>query len=146
MDSLRIERVRDSFVHVLFDPDRASRLFYDRLFELAPATRDLFTHDIAVQGRVLIESIATIVTGLARFDAMRPTLAALAIRHAGYGVTPDHYPIVGQALLDMMERVCGDFDMDTRKAWADAYTLISDAMIAAAYPGITPSAVPATRD
>ena len=71
----QIDQIRDSFIHVLFEPERASRQFYDRLFALAPEIRALFTRDMETQGRILIQSLSTIVTGLARFDAIGPRCA-----------------------------------------------------------------------
>ncbi|KQN25865.1 hypothetical protein ASE86_06620 [Sphingomonas sp. Leaf33] len=135
MHARQIEQIRDTFVHVLFDPERAAGVFYGRLFDLAPETRPLFKSDMDEQGRVLIRSLATIITGLSRFDAMVPTLTDLAIRHDGYGVRRDHYAIVGTAIIDMLEVVCpDDFDDSVRAAWIEAYGLIADTMIAAAYP------------
>lgn len=133
----QINQIRDCFVHVLFDPERASRLFYGELFALAPETRALFTRDMDAQGRILIQSLATIVTGLERFDAMAPGLCALAIRHVGYGVEQRHYAIVGVALIDMLTTVCnGGFDPATRGAWTEAYALVADTMMAAAYDDV----------
>lgn len=135
MHSRQIDQIRDTFVHVLFDPERAARLFYGRLFELAPDTRALFQTDMEEQGRILIRSLATIVTGLARFDAMAPTLRDLAIRHVGYGVERRHYVTVGVAIIDMLTIVCeDDFDTASRTAWLEAYKRIADTMIVAAYP------------
>ncbi len=135
MHSRQIDQVRDTFVHVLFDPERAARLFYGRLFDLAPDTRALFGNEMDEQGRILIRSLATIVTGLARFDAMAPALADLARRHVEYGVERRHYITVGVAIIDMLTIVCeDDFDASSRAAWLEAYELIADTMIAAAYP------------
>ncbi|WP_294298861.1 globin domain-containing protein [uncultured Sphingomonas sp.] len=135
MHARQIDRIRDSFVLVLFDPDRAAKLFYDRLFELEPETRTLFSRDMEEQGRTLIRTLAIVVTGLSRLDAMIPTLSDLAIRHVRYGVERHHYAAVGVAIIDMLDVVCADdFDADTRASWSEAYRLIADAMIAAAYP------------
>ena len=133
MHARQIELIRDSFVHVLFDPDRAGDVFYRRLFELSPDTRALFKSNMDEQARVLIRSIATIVTGLARFDTMVPTLNDLARRHVEYGATPQHYTAVGVAMIDMLETVCPDFSALDRETWQEAYALIADTMIAAAY-------------
>jgi hemoglobin-like flavoprotein len=132
MDPNQISRVRDSFVQILLDPDPAARLFYDRLFELAPDTRSLFRNDMVEQGRQLIEALAKIVTGLSSLDVMLPGLCKLAERHVGYGVEDRHYAIAGDALLHMITVHCGPaIDSTTVQAWKTAYTLIADVMIAA---------------
>jgi nitric oxide dioxygenase len=130
MNPNQIDLVRDSFVQILVDPERAARLFYDRLFELAPDTRALFRNDLAEQGRQLIESLGWIVTGLSRLEAMLPAVRKLAQRHVGYGVEDRHYAIVGRALLHMVT-VHGGASVDAaiQGAWTMAYALVSDAMI-----------------
>jgi hemoglobin-like flavoprotein len=126
----QLELVRDSFVQILVDPERAAALFYGRLFELAPDTRPLFRHDMTEQGRRLIEALAWIVTGLSQLDVMLPSLRKLAERHVGYGVEDRHYAIVGRALLHMVTVHGGPrVDAATRQAWTMAYALVSDAMI-----------------
>lgn len=132
MTPRQIELVRDSFVDILFAPEEASRIFYDRLFALAPETRVLFKDDIDEQGRLLIATLAKIVTGLTAFDAMLPDLRALAIRHVGYGAQMRHYAIIGDALRHLIANFAGSsFDSDVDRAWQGAYALVADVMIEA---------------
>ena len=132
MNPTQVDLVRDSFVQVLVDPERAARLFYERLFELAPDTRPLFGRDMAEQGRHLIDALARIVTGLSKLDAMLPSLAKLAERHVGYGVEDRHYASAGDALIRMIAIHGGRaVDAATIEAWKTAYALVVDAMIAA---------------
>ncbi len=69
------------------------------MFERDPSLRALFTGDMKEQGQVLMAMIATAVGGLKRLDTIVPAVQELGIRHAGYGVTEDHYNTVGAALL-----------------------------------------------
>ena len=132
MNPAQVDLVRDSFVRILLDPERAARIFYDRLFELSPDTRALFRNDMAEQGRLLIDALARIVTGLSKLEAMLPSLAKLAERHVGYGVEDHHYAIVGDALIHMIAVHGGPVaDVTTLDAWKTAYALVADAMIAA---------------
>jgi nitric oxide dioxygenase len=130
MDPCQADLVRDSFVQVLFAPERATRLFYGRLFALAPDTRPLFRTDMTEQGRRLIETLAKIVTSLTRLDAMLPGLRQLAARHVDYGVEDRHYAAAGEALLYMVARLAGaKFDRATEAAWREAYALVAGVMI-----------------
>jgi len=132
IDSEQVDLVRDSFVQILLDADAAARLFYDRLFDLAPDTRSLFHNDMAEQGRHLIGALAKIVTGLSSLDVMLPGLCKLAERHADYGVEDRHYLVAGDALVHMVTVHGGaDIDSVTIQAWKTAYTMIAGAMIAA---------------
>ena len=129
-----LDRVRDTFINVLFAKERAAKLFYDRLFTLAPETRALFRDDLEEQGRMFVEALSRIVTGLDRLENMIPELQALAGRHVCYCVEERHYAIVGKALLHMVYELSDPaFDVDTQIAWAEAYGLISKAMIEASH-------------
>ena len=128
-----IARVQDSFAKVAPIADTAADLFYARLFETAPEVRPLFKGDMAEQGRKLMAMLAVVVNGLRDPAAIVPGAQRLAVRHAGYGVTPAHYAPVGAALLWTLEQGLGDaFDPETKAAWSAAYTLLSGIMIDAA--------------
>jgi nitric oxide dioxygenase len=132
MNPNHVDLIRDSFVQMLVEPERTARIFYDRLFELAPETRPLFRNDMAEQGRLLVDALARIVTGLSRLEAMLPALRKLAEGHVGYGVEERHYAIAGDALLHVVA-VYGGANMDptTLEAWTVAYQLVAGTMIEA---------------
>ena len=49
-----------------------------------------------------------------------------------YGVTPDMFPIMGQSMLLMLEKILGDnFNDVTREAWKETYAELSQDMIRA---------------
>jgi hemoglobin-like flavoprotein len=57
----------------------------------------------------------------------------MGARHATYGVRPEHYPIVGAALLESLAEVGGTAWLDEyTRAWADAYQVVQDAMLSGA--------------
>lgn len=128
----QVELLRDSFVAVLLDQQRAGQLFYDHLFAIAPEVRPLFGHNMAAQRRVLIQTLAMTVTGLGNVATLQPAITALGRRHGSYGVRTEHYPPVGEALIHMVKVMGGSaFDADTEDAWRVAYVYIADRMIAA---------------
>ncbi len=132
IDAQQIARVQDSFLDVLPIPDTAAAAFYDRLFQAAPETRRLFKSDMREQGRKLVMTLAAVVDGLDRLHAILPVARELAIRHVRYGVVDRHYALVGSALIETLRALLGPkFDRETEAAWGAAYTLLSDAMIAA---------------
>lgn len=130
----QIQLVQASFAKVVPISDKAAELFYGRLFEIAPDIKPLFTSDIAQQGRKLMTTLGVVVNGLSDFDAILPAARTLAVRHVDYGVTPSHYAPVGAALIWTLEQGLGDaFDDATRTAWSEAYAVLSNVMIEAAY-------------
>ncbi len=128
----QITLVQSSFAKVAPIAPEAARLFYDRLFTLAPEVRPLFKGDMAEQGRKLMAMLGTVVGGLTRLDTIVPAAQRLAERHVAYGARLEHYPVVGAALLDTLALGLGDaFTEDTRAAWVEAYALLSGVMVAA---------------
>ena len=135
MTPQEVNEVQASFAKVVPIADRAAALFYGRLFEMAPETRALFRCAMDRQGRKLMSTLMTIVNGLGDFDALVPVVRDLAKRHVAYGVTPEHYALVGAALLWTLEQGLGDeFTPALRAAWEAAYGALSEVMIASAYP------------
>ena len=79
--------------------------FYRRLFNDAPTTRALFAHaDMRAQKRALLGALVALRRSLRDLSAIAPFLADLGARHARYGVSAEHYPLVGGALLERWPR------------------------------------------
>jgi nitric oxide dioxygenase len=134
MTPQQIELVQQSFAKVAPIADQAAVLFYDRLFEVAPQVKELFPADMTEQRKKLMATLAVVVGGLSNLDSILPAASALAKKHVGYGVEPDHFPIVGTALLWTLEKGLGAaWTSDVAAAWATAYATLADFMIAEAY-------------
>ena len=131
----QIDKVQASFAQVVPIKDAAAELFYARLFEIAPQVRPMFKGDMTEQGAKLMATLGAVVNGLKNLDAIVPVAEKLAVGHVAYGVKAAHYPFVGAALIDTLEKGLGDgFTPDVQSAWEAAYTTLSGVMIAAAYP------------
>ena len=129
-----IDLVQSSFVKVMPISAATAKLFYDRLFEIAPYTRAYFRGDIGVQRVKLMTTLSAVVEGLHDLDEILPVAKTLAIRHVAYGVKPKDYQPVGEALVWALAETLGDeFTAELREAWLNAYADLSAAMIAAAY-------------
>ncbi len=130
MTPQQISLVQSSFVKVVPIAEQAAALFYARLFELAPEVRPLFKGDMAEQGRKLMAMIGLVVNGLTRLDTLVPAAQKLGERHNAYGAKPEHYAVVGAALLDTLAKGLGDdFTPDVRAAWTEAYGTLASVMI-----------------
>lgn len=107
----------------------AADIFYARLFEIAPNLRPMFPEDMRDQKRKLFVMIATAVQGLHDLDRLVPQVKALGARHTGYGVKPEHYAVVGSALIWTLERGLGNaFTADVQRAWTRVYGLLAATM------------------
>src|SRR5690242_3663963 len=130
----QVSLVQQSFSKVAPIADTAAVLFYDRLFEVAPAVKTMFPADMTEQRKKLMATLAVVVNGLSNLESILPAASALATRHVAYGARPEHYPVVGSALLWTLEKGLGEaWTPDLAAAWSAAYTTLSDYMIATAY-------------
>lgn len=128
----QVALVQSSFDKLAPIFDVAARIFYDRLFQLDPSLRRLFT-DRRVQEKKLMDAMSIIVGNLTRPDRIVPGLRALGRRHVAYGVQNHDYATFGEALLWTLEQGLGDsFTAEARRAWAAAYHLLASTMKEAA--------------
>ena len=66
-------------------------------------------------------------------ETLVAALKDLGARHVGYDVKFEHYPIVGQALLNTLEKALGDdFTPEVKEAWGGVYGVITENMQAGA--------------
>ena len=134
MTPAQIELIQQSFARLAPISDKAAALFYGCLFEIAPEVKPLFRGDMAEQGRKLMATLAVVVNGLNKLDAILPAASVLARRHVGYGVKATHYAPVGAALLWTLEKGLGpSWTPEVAAAWTLAYTTLSGFMIGEAY-------------
>src|SRR5512142_786093 len=130
----QVKLVQQSFARVAPISETAAVLFYDRLFEIAPTVRAMFPVDMTEQRKKLMAMLAAVVNGLANLDSILPAASALAKRHVAYGAKPEHYPVVGSALLWTLEKGLGDaWTPEVANAWTAAYGTLSGYMISEAY-------------
>ena len=103
----QVNLVQQSFAKVAPISEQAAVLFYDRLFEVAPSVKAMFPADMTEQRKKLMGTLAVVVNGLSNLGSVLPAASALAKRHVGYGAKPEHYPVVGGALLWTLEKGLG---------------------------------------
>jgi hemoglobin-like flavoprotein len=134
MNPTQVKLVQESFAKVAPIADHAAVIFYDRLFEIAPAVKAMFPADMKEQRRKLMAALAIIVGGLSTLETILPAASALAKRHVAYGARPEHYPVVGSVLLWTLEKGLDEsWTPEVASAWTAAYGTLSDFMITEAY-------------
>ncbi len=130
----QIDLVQSSFAKVAPIAGEAAKIFYARLFEIAPEVKPFFRTELSEQGKKLMTTLAIVVNGLRAPEAIVPAAQQLAIRHIDYGVRAEHYAPVGAALIYTLEKGLGAaFTAELKQAWLAAYAMISEVMITAAY-------------
>ena len=129
--SLQVELLENSFEAVKPQADEFVNSFYENLFTANPEAKPLFdTTNMAEQKKKLLNSLVLVVENLRQPDVLDKALRGLGARHVKYGALPEHYPLVGSALLTTFEQYLGDkWTSNVKQAWVDAYGAISEIML-----------------
>jgi hemoglobin-like flavoprotein len=112
------------------DPVVVGDAFYSKLFFDRPALRKMFPHEMDAQYKKLLDMLNTIVMRLDRLDELTDEIIAMAKRHEGYGVRPEHYEPVGEALIWTLKTGMGnEWNEELKDAWIKCYGILANAMI-----------------
>jgi methyl-accepting chemotaxis protein len=105
--------------------------FYTHLFASAPEVRPLFAGtDMVRQRQMLLGTLVLLRQSLRDLDRLAPVLEAMGARHVPYGVRPDHYPLVGAALLAAFADIGGCAWRDEYTwAWGEVYQVVQEIML-----------------
>ena len=112
--------------------------FYSRLFTKHPKLRCMFPAAMTSQNERLFRALMKIVALLDEPDRLARYLNQLGFDHRKYGVRPEHYAAVADALLYTLRRHCAVWGGEEEAAWTAAYQIAADAMIAGAAGHFTP--------
>lgn len=115
---------------------KAAELFYAELFAIDPSLRRMFKGDLKEQQKKLLAALALVVRSLHAPEKIIGPVEKLAVKHLDYGVQPEHYTYVGNALLRTLKKGLGaDFTPELSDAWVDAFRMLAKVMKNAGYGG-----------
>jgi hemoglobin-like flavoprotein len=122
--------VQSTWTLVVPIADFVTAMFYDRLFEIDPGSKELFQKtNLAEQRLKLLQVLSVAIAGLDDLDRLIPIVEELGRRHAGYGVKDEHYDSVGAALIWTLQRGLGAaWNPETAAAWTEVYGVLSHVM------------------
>lgn len=107
--------------------------FYQLLFTKHPELLNIFNHANQKKGRqqaALANAVYAAAANIDKLEMIIPVVKQIAHKHRSLGVKPEHYPVVGENLLQAIKDVLGDAATDEIiNAWAEAYGVIADAFI-----------------
>lgn len=132
--TLNIKLLETSFAKIKPITIEFSASFYQKLFTYHPELKLLFANtDLVAQEKKLIASLALIVENLHNPEELTNALKSLGAYHHQIGTLPEHYPYIGQALIETFaEYLDRDWNREVERAWTDAYNFISEIMLAGA--------------
>jgi hemoglobin-like flavoprotein len=129
MSAVRL--LRDTLELTLAQDDTFPVRFYERLFAAHPEVRALFHRSTpGAQNKLFAQKLVALIDHVDDPDWLDRELGTLAQNHARYGVTPEMYPWVGDALIETLREACGDaWSAEAERAWSDAYGSLMRAIL-----------------
>jgi len=114
---------------ILHDEEAFARNFYSRVFHKDPSLRGLFKKNMIEQGRMLTHMLGGIVYSLSRPHHLKLGLKTLGRQHENYGVKPEYYSTIKEALVETIGDQLGeDNTEEVYNAWEAALDMIIDLM------------------
>lgn len=130
MNESKILIIKNSWFQIINNTENAGEYFYQVLFELDPSLKLMFKTNTEEQSKKLVIMLSYVISKLNVLDKIMPQIQGLAQRHTKYGVNTDHYQVVGQALIQMLEYKLEKYwNEEIKEAWLEVYTILSGAMI-----------------
>lgn len=117
---------------------RVANQFYSKLFELHPEVKSMFPSDTSELSIKLMSVFELVVFSFEEKnqnqfglqDAVIVPLRELGRKHDGKGVTPEHYQIANQLLLQAMQKEAPEvFTLEVQQCWSLALNHLAFAML-----------------
>ena len=110
-----------------------TKVFYKNMFEKNPEVAPMFDMSRQVndeQPKALAMTVLAAAKNIDSLEKILPAVDKIAIKHCNCGVKPEHYPIVGQHLLNAIQEVLQEGATPAvLKAWQEAYQVIAQVFI-----------------
>jgi len=104
---------------------------YKVLFSKYPETQELFKDATADQHKKLASAVYAYAANIDKLENLGKGIEQMATVHVKTNVKPEHYPMVGDALLQAIKSVLGDGATDeVMAAWEEAYGFLANVLIA----------------
>lgn len=109
--------------------DITSRM-YDVLFEKYPDTKALFSTAPGDQPNILAAAVMAYAMNIDNLEVLGEAVGRMTAAHVRSNVKPEHYPMVGDALLTAMQDVLGEAaSPEILEAWKEAFFFLGDILI-----------------
>ena len=107
--------------------------FYNRMFSHNPEVAPFFNpanQKEGTQQRALAAAIAAYAANIDNLEVLGGAVELIAQKHASLMIKAEHYPIVGENLLESIREVLGEGATDEIiNAWGEAYGFLADILI-----------------
>ncbi len=122
-----------SFAAIAPEAERLVASFYEELFKRDSSIRSVHAStDMSSQKPKLLAALKLVIANVRNPDVLLPALREMGQRHESYGVTPAHYSLFTDVLLDVLADIVGDkWTEQEQNAWTGALTMVAETMISA---------------
>ena len=103
---------------------------YEFLFGDNPELKELFKDAKPDQHKKLANAVYAYAANIDNLGVLGKGIEKMASVHVNVNVKPEHYPLVGGALLKAIKKVLGDAATpEIMQAWEEAYFFLADVLI-----------------
>ena len=103
---------------------------YKVLFSKYPQTQELFKDASKDQHKKLANAVYAYAANIDKLENLGKGIEKMASVHVKTNVKPEHYPMVGDALIQAIKTVLGDGATDeVMNAWEEAYGFLANVLI-----------------
>jgi NAD(P)H-flavin reductase/hemoglobin-like flavoprotein len=132
--------LKESWTLVEEQQDKLASHFYARMFLSNPQLRDLFPVQMDVQRARLLGAIVSAVQTVDDPERFDEYLRSLGRDHRKFHVSPDHYDIARDSLIEALREFGGEqWSLEYDQAWRDAYDRIAATMLRGADEDTNPA-------
>lgn len=107
--------------------------FYPLMFERYPEVKAYFNESHQREGtqrQALANAVVAYASNLDRLEVLGDAVSLIVQKHSSLNVLPEHYPIVGECLLEAISIVFGEAATEeVLSAWGEAYQQLADILI-----------------
>jgi nitric oxide dioxygenase len=134
LSSKTIETVKATIPFLQQNGLTLTQHFYKRLFEGNPEVKEFFNQSnqsSGTQQQALGAAICAFAQNIETPEKLAGAVSLISNKHASLGIKPEHYPIVGEHLLDSINDLLDPAPPEILEAWSAAYGFLADVLIQA---------------
>ncbi|UTW56078.1 NO-inducible flavohemoprotein [Kordiimonas sp. SCSIO 12610] len=131
-----LNQIKGSIELLKNEGEAITRRFYQILFERNPELKNIFNMSNQREGvengqsRALADAIFAYASNIETPEKLMAAVNRIANKHTSLMIKPEHYPLVGEALLEALcQHLSVGMDHPAIEAWGIAYGILADIFI-----------------
>lgn len=128
MTNKTIELIKTTIPLIKENKEEITTTMYDIMFTRYPKVKELFKNAEPLQYKKLANAIYAYAANIDNLQALNSGINNMAKVHVQTNVKPEHYPIVGECLIDAITQVLKP-SKEILEAWTDAYKFLANVLI-----------------